>query len=77
MNEFMWKQLKIVSDQIDRLQAFQAECAKRGQYSDVGYEIEELLVRREHLAKALRMTVPPKVTAAPACIGFETNDTAA
>ncbi len=54
MQEYLWNQLKLVSDELDRLRAYKADCVKRGQSgADIQGQIDELLVRREHLQKTL------------------------
>ena len=54
MHEYLWSQLKLVSDELSRLQVYRADCIKRGQSgADIQGQIEELLVRREHLQRAL------------------------
>jgi hypothetical protein len=54
MYEYLWTQLKLVSDELDRLQTYKTDCIKRGQSgADIQGQIEELLVRREHLQRAL------------------------
>jgi len=60
MHEYIWNQLRIVTEELDRLQAFKADCAARGQYAaDIEGQINELLVRREHLQTILRTSLAP------------------
>jgi len=54
MQEHIWNCLKLVSDELNRLQTYKAGCIKRGQSgADIQGQIDELLVRREHLQRAL------------------------
>ncbi len=54
MHEHIWNCLKLVSEELDRLQAYKVDCVKRGQSgADIQGQIDELLVRREHLRRAL------------------------
>ncbi len=70
MNEFFWNKLRILVDELSRLQAVRADQVRHGMYSgDLEMQIEELSIRREHLARVLRTSVPP--TIAPEFVGFE------
>jgi hypothetical protein len=64
MHEHLWNCLKLVSDELDRLYAFKADCARRGQSgADIQGQIDELLVRREHLQRALRISLASNAAA--------------
>jgi hypothetical protein len=64
MHEHFWNCLKLVDNELNRLQAFKADCARRGQSgTDIQGQIDELLVRREHLQRALCTTLTSKVMA--------------
>ena len=64
MQEYLWNQLKLVSDELNRLEVYKADCAKRGQSAaDIQGQIDELLVRRQHLQKALSTNLASNVTA--------------
>ncbi len=54
MQEYLWNQLRVVSDELNRLQVYKADCIKRGQSgTDIQGQSDERLVRREHLQRAL------------------------
>ena len=58
MHEFVWNQLKVVTDELNRLENFRTDCIRRGQSCpDIEGQIHELFVRRAHLSRALTETV--------------------
>ena len=75
MNEFFWNKLRILVEELTRLQTIRTDLVQRGLYSgDLDMQIDELSIRREHLARVLRTSVPPKVLAVPEFVGFEEDD---
>jgi hypothetical protein len=66
MHEHIWNCLRLVSEELNRLQAYKADCVKRGQSgADIQGQIDELLVRREHLQRALCTSLTANAMAEP------------
>lgn len=74
MTEFIWNELALLADTLERLKQNLENCTHRSEYRDhLEARIEELMTRREHLASALLNTVAGEFVEAE-LVGFEGDD---
>jgi len=71
MNEFIWHELTLLQEILERLQSNLARCVGQSEYRNhLVAHIDDLLGRKQHLVAALSKSVPAEVVE-PETIGFE------
>lgn len=76
MHEFIWNELALLAEAMDRLQHNLDNCVGRSEYrAHVEAQLDELAARREHLVAALSRSVPDDVVE-PELVGFEADGAA-
>jgi len=77
MTEFIWNELALLAESLERLRHNLENCAGRSEYRDhLEGRIDELVTRREHLASALLNTVAGEFIEAD-LVGFDGDDAVA
>lgn len=71
MTEFIWNELSLLAEALERLQHNLENCVGQSDYREyLEARIEELVTRREHLANVLRTSVAGEFIEAD-LVGFE------